>query len=143
MEFKLLKGEIEKFVITSYNIPEDISKVIVESRFSIKVNVEEKIIALTHIFGYTNNHEEKLLKIESTLYHEVTESTWENFIQDKKVIIPKGIIQHFGILSIGATRGMLIAKTADTPFSKLIVPPVNIGRILNENVEIDYTTPAN
>lgn len=143
MEFKLLKGEIDKFVITSYNVPQDLNKVVVESKFSIKVNTEEKVIALTHIFSYINNHEEKLLNITSTMYHEVLESTWKSFITNNKIIIPKDVIQHFGILSIGATRGMLIAKTADTPFSKLIVPPVNIKKILKDDIEINIENPAN
>lgn len=133
MKYRLLNGDIDEFAIFSEEIPIQASDIMIENAISVKLNVEEKKIALVNTIFYLLN-EEKLLKLKSTLYFKIVDESWDEMIVDKNLVIPKEKIQHLGIISTGTSRGILIAKTANTPFSKLILPPVKVQEILYEDI---------
>lgn len=133
MKFSLIKGDIEEFAILEENLPENLDNLFVDSGIRAKLNVKDKRIALINTVKYILN-DKSLLKIRSVLYFQIEESSWNELIKEDKIVFEKDKIQHLGIITIGATRGMLIAKCMNTPYSKLILPPININKLLNEDI---------
>ncbi|MGF1586284.1 MAG: hypothetical protein ACFCUM_13245 [Bacteroidales bacterium] len=80
-----------------------------------------------------------LLKIQVSCHFRIEENSWMNFIQKEnaKLVIPKGFLAHLAMIATGTTRGVLFAKTESTPFSKFIVPTLNVEEMIKEDASFD------
>ncbi|GEM66255.1 hypothetical protein SF1_42370 [Sphingobacterium faecium NBRC 15299] len=136
MKFKLIKGEVEEFAILEDKLPDDIDKLLINCNIQAKVNIDEKIIGITNAVKYSLESK-TLLKIKSTLYFKIHEDSWSEFERDTTVVLKKDKVQHFGIIAIGATRGMLIVKTVNTPYSSILLPPLNINKIIDDDIILE------
>ena len=78
------------------------------------------------------------LKIQVSCHFIIDEKSWTIFIQDnKKLVIPKGLLEHLAVITIGATRGIVFAKTEGTQFSQFLVPTLNVTEMLKEDASFD------
>ncbi len=84
------------------------------------------------------------LKIQVSCHFKVEDSSWHNFIQktEAKLVVPKGFLSHLAMITTGTTRGILFAKTESTPFSKFIVPTLNVAEMVTEDVSFDMVASA-
>jgi len=73
------------------------------------------------------------LKIQVSCHFQIEENSWATFVQENKLVIPKGFLAHLAVITIGTTRGVLFAKTEATPFSIFILPTLNIASIIKED----------
>lgn len=133
MKFSLIKGDIEEFAILEEKLPENTDDLLVDNSIRVRLNVTDRRIALVNTVIYILDIK-NLLKIRSVLYFQIEESSWNELIKEDKIIFKKDTIQHLGIITTGATRGMLIAKCMNTPYSRLILPPININKLLYEDI---------
>lgn len=141
MKFSLIKGDIEEFAILEDNLPENLQDLSVENNIRVKLSTSEKQIGIVNTVKYILDNK-SLLKIRSVLYFQIENSSWKDLIKENKIIFEKDKIQHLGIITTGATRGMLIAKCTNTPYSKLILPPINIGKLLYEDIVFELNNPT-
>lgn len=133
MKFSLINGDIQEFAILEEKIPDNLNDLFVENQIKVQVDVVNKKIALVNVVKYVTN-DKSLLKITAILYFKIDESSWNDMIKGDEVVFEKQNIQHLGTITIGATRGMLIAKCMNTPFSKLTLPLTNIDDLLYEDI---------
>jgi len=70
---------------------------------------------------------------------DIEENTWEQFKNAKKTVlnVPKGFIQHLAMITVGTARGVLHAKTENTPFNQYFLPQLNVAEMLDKNLKID------
>lgn len=57
--------------------------------------------------------------------------------QGKKVTIPKGILTHLAVLTVGTARGVLHAKLDKTDFDQFLLPSLNISQMIGNDVVFD------
>lgn len=133
MKFNLIKGDIEEFAILEEQLPENLNDLIVDNSIRAKLNISDKQIALINTVKYLVK-EKNLLKIRSVFYFQIDDCSWNELIKQNKLIFEKEKIQHLGIIITGATRGMLMAKCINTPYSKYILPPINIRELFYEDL---------
>lgn len=43
------------------------------------------------------------------------------------IMVPKSLLTHFAVLTVGTTRGILHAKTENTRLNHFSLPPVNVS----------------
>lgn len=141
MKFSLIKGDIEEFAILEETIPDNLNDLFVENNIKVKVDVVNKKIALVNVIKYVTN-DKSLLKITAVLYFKIDETSWSDMIKGDEIIIEKEKIQHLGTITIGATRGMLIAKCMNTPFSTLTLPLVSIDDLLFDDIVFNKNITA-
>ncbi len=79
------------------------------------------------------------LKIQVSCHFKIEENAWNSFIQKNKLVVPKGFLAHLAMITTGTTRGVLFAKTEGTPFSKYIVPTINVAEMIQEDASFDIT----
>lgn len=81
------------------------------------------------------------LKIQVSCHFKIEETSWDDFIQKKesKLVVPKDFLAHMAMISIGTTRGVLFAKTESTPFSKFIIPTLNVLDMISEDASFDLS----
>ncbi len=79
------------------------------------------------------------LKIQVSCHFKIEEASWNTFIRKKenKLIIPKGFLAHLAMITTGTARGILFAKTETTPFSKFILPTLNVAEMITEDASFD------
>lgn len=79
------------------------------------------------------------LKIQVSCHFSIEEKSWLDFIQkeNSKLVVPKGFLVHLAMITTGTTRGVLFAKTESTPFSKFIVPTLNVAEMINEDASFN------
>jgi hypothetical protein len=101
-----------------------------------KVDSENKQIGT--FLGFEFKQGKKVfLKIQVSCHFKIEESSWSSFIQENKLIVPKGFLAHLAMITTGTSRGVLFAKTEGTQFSKFIVPTLNVAEMIQEDATFD------
>jgi hypothetical protein len=133
--FKLNGIKTEQFAIIEENyVPKKITDLGTELQF--KLNQINKQIAV--FLGFEFKQGKKIfLKIQVSCHFKLDESAWNSFIQENNLIIPKGFLAHLAMITTGTSRGVLFAKTEVTPFSKFIVPTLNVEEMIKKDAIFD------
>lgn len=79
------------------------------------------------------------IKIQISCHFKIGENAWSSFIQENKLVVPKGFLAHLAMITTGTTRGVLFAKTEGTIFSKYLIPTINIVEMIQDDVVFDVT----
>ena len=53
--------------------------------------------------------------------------------EHQKLTVQKGFLQHMAVLTVGTTRGILHAKTENTPFNRYHLPTINLKDMINQD----------
>ena len=137
VEFTLQGIKTEQFAVLEENYaPKKESALGTE--FQFKLDQKNKQIGIFLGFEFIQG-KKVFLKIQVSCHFKIEEKSWDNFIQKKesKLIVPKGFLAHLAMITTGTTRGVLYAKTESTPFSRFIVPTLNIAEMITEDAAFD------
>ncbi len=79
------------------------------------------------------------IKIQVSCHFKIIEESWICFANENesKIIVPKEFLAHLAVITIGTTRGILFSKTEGTPFSKYIVPTINVTEMVKQDAIFD------
>lgn len=135
--FALQGIKTEQFAIFEENYtPKKETSLSTELQF--KINEKNKQIGVFLGFEFIQG-KKVFLKIEVSCHFKIEEKSWNNFIQkdNAKLVVPKGFLAHLAMIATGTTRGVLFAKTESTPFSKFIVPTLNVAEMIKEDASFD------
>lgn len=102
---------------------------------SYKYANEGRIIACSTKFDFASKSE-KVLVIEVVCEFEIAGDDWTTFSQGDTIVIPKDLLEFFAVHTIGTTRGIMYCKTENTSFNKIIIPPLNVAEMVQENMTI-------
>jgi len=131
-----LKGiKTEQFAIIEENyVPKKETGLGTELQF--KLDQANKQIGVFLEFEFMQG-KKIFLKIQVSCHFKIEASSWNSFIQENKLIVPKGFLAHLAIITTGTSRGVLFAKTEATQFSKFIVPTLNVAEMIKEDASFD------
>lgn len=137
LSFRLVNIKTDEFAIIEDSFKEE-GKVSLETSFNFRVDKEKHIIGTTVKFQFEQN-DKPFLIISVTCGFEMEEEAWESLIDKDKnnLIIPEGFASHMAVLTVGTARGVLHEKTNETDFNDFIIPPINLTKIINEDIEIE------
>ena len=81
------------------------------------------------------------IKILVSCHFTIQDESWNSFIRtkDSKLIVPKGFIAHLAMIATGTTSGVLFAKTEGSPFSKFIIPTLNVTEMITQDASFELT----
>lgn len=132
--FRMNRIRVDQFAILTDSIPpEDLSL-----GFAISFGVAPSIHEVCTTVRFNISHAESpLLILELSCFFEIREEDWNKVKQDNKVIIPKGLLAHFGVHTIGTARGILHCKTEGTQLNAFILPPINVSERITEDIIIE------
>lgn len=129
--FKLVDITTEQFAVLKENFVESDS-VSFKTGIDFKIDFDNKLIGCEANFVFGQN-ETMFLMIEVACHFEVNKKDWESFEKEKELVVPSYFLEHLAVLTVGTTRGVLFAKTENTPFSHFIVPTINIAQLKIED----------
>jgi len=87
-------------------------------------------------FDFLKKKEAPFLKIAQQGHFEMNTKGWKSLteIDGSTIVFPKKLITHLVVLTIGAARGTLHAKTEGTIYNSYILPTVNVADLILEDV---------
>ncbi len=125
---------VEQFAILVEEAPQ--AEIVVDSDVSFGVIPNKQVVAVK--FNITFTHEDKkLLVMELHCYFNVRPEDWKKFEKENKVVIPKDLLAHFAMHTVGTARGVLYCKTEGTLYNQFIIPPMNVAERIPEDIVID------
>lgn len=107
----------------------------VSTRYEFQLDKENKIILCKSGFQYSQG-EKVILVLQIACYFDIEEKGFESFKQDQKIRIPVEFMRYLATISVGTARGVIHAKTENTPLNPIVLPPIN----LVEAIKNDYLT---
>lgn len=78
-----------------------------------------------------------ILKIAMESYFKVAEESLCALTKDNKIEFPQSFLQQLASLSFGTLRGVVVAKTEGTMLSNFILPPTDIGNMIDKSFVVD------
>lgn len=129
VRFNMTRIAVNQFAILSDDLPQGEKKLSTE--ISFQYSQETRMIACE--VGYKFNAGENpfvVLKIQCEF--KIHEEDWGKFVSGKEVSIPKEVLEILAVHTIGTSRGVLFCKTEGTPFNRLMIPPINVARMMAE-----------
>jgi hypothetical protein len=139
--FKIAKIDCIDFGILSSN-PEKNVPINIDLNSMHQVDKGNKAIG---IFEFSFKEEEKpFLKISVRCIFQIDDEGWATMVGKKKdkMTLPKNLMAHLYMLTIGTTRGILCAKTEHSPYNVHILPTVNASELVPTDIECSFLETA-
>lgn len=130
----MIKINTEQFAILSEEIPSELKNVSMETRLQFKVSKEHRIAPVAK-FSFEKDGL-PLLIIEVCCEFYIHPEDWSGMIHGDDIVIPQEALEYFSAQTVGTARGILHCKTEGTPFNMLIIPPVNVSSMINEDLKM-------
>ena len=137
--FGLQKITTEQFAILGKIEINDNDNINLDSTIGYFGSLDNRIISVASRFEFDLKGQ-KFLIIEVVCHFVIEEKAWkEMFNKDEnKLILPKGFATHLAVLSVGTTRGVLHAKTENTPYNQYPLPSINLTKMIKEDIVVNF-----
>lgn len=131
--FKLALVTTEEFEVVEGNFDNE-GKVKLELAVRFAADSNQKLIAVFNRFSFSTNDISFLL-IEAGCHFAISDDSWKSMLdhQQNSLTVPKGFLQQMTVFTVGTVRGMLHAKTENTPFNYFHIPLINIENLIKED----------
>ena len=96
-------------------------------------------IGVNHVITFLQSEDSPFIKIDVLFVFELTKKTWDLFVADDKLVIPMEIAQVLNNISIGTSRGIIHTKTENTPFNNIILPPIVLDQLVDDDVSFVFS----
>ncbi|NQU46970.1 MAG: hypothetical protein HQ516_07990 [Chlorobium sp.] len=85
------------------------------------------------------------ITIEAGCIFAIDEESWKNFINEEKKLftLPKPFAGHLAQMTAGTARGILHAKTENTPLNRFMIPATNVEEMIREQVVLNLEPHEN
>ncbi|MGF1558814.1 MAG: hypothetical protein ACFCUL_06975 [Flavobacteriaceae bacterium] len=94
---------------------------------------KRQIVVKLHFRFY--KMEPPFISIVVACYFEIDKKGWKQLINENgDVLLPKTLLSHLTVLTVGTTRGILHSKTEGTKYNKYILPTINVNQLVEEDV---------
>lgn len=133
IQFRLMDIQQLQFVNLANQWPE--GELQINNQLQFNCETDKRIVHCKTNFEYKKNDITQLLfGVQSTF--EFAREGWSAMyqLQGDQWILPAGLVQHMADLTINAARGILAIRSQEEGLPKLILPLMNPGQILKNNI---------
>lgn len=97
---------------------------------------DNKQIRCTTKFQFECEVNIPFVTIEASCTFRIEPIAWEMFLKQEsgKLIIPRALLQHLAVITVGTVRGILHSEIRKTPFNHFLLPTVNLTEIIKEDI---------
>jgi hypothetical protein len=136
--FSLRKVSTEQFAIIEEGFEEK-ANIRLGTNIRSGADEKQKMVSVFTFFTFESNSKPFLI-IEAGCHFVLKDDAWGQMLnKDENCLnVPKGILQHLAMLTIGTARGILHAKTEGTCFNKFIIPAINVTEMITEDSIIKF-----
>lgn len=105
----------------------------IDTKLDFSVDSQEKSIKVLASFRWRLKNNE-FMKIQVSCLFLVQPDSWKDFAKPNGIVVPKQFLTHLCIITVGATRGILHAKTEGTMFNLFMLPTINLTDFIKEDL---------
>lgn len=129
IRFQMKKISVKQFAILAESISsKDIN---LNTQLGYQYSDEMKLIACEASFSFKVKDELVLLLVVSCEF-QIHPDDWNGFIKADGIVLPKELMEILAVHTIGTSRGILFCKTEGTAFAELMLPPINVKKMIEE-----------
>lgn len=100
-----------------------------------KVAEDQKMFGCTCEIDYSAG-EDRIITLKITCDFLIRPDDWNSQIaNDGNILLTKELQSFLALHTVGTARGIMFCKTEGTPFNSLIVPPVNLDKVIREDIQ--------
>lgn len=102
--------------------------------FGLKEDIRRLLIKF-NVFLKCNGQNMVILKV--ACYFDIEQKVFETFRKDNQIIIPKALLTHLAVLTVGTARGVFHVRIEKTKFSDIVLPTINITEMITGDLSFD------
>ena len=136
IRFRMAKINVEQFAILVDKAPNESLSYTVNLGFKGASNAQR----IACIFTATFLHNETIiLKLVLNCEFDIHSDDWVTIFHENLLRVSKEDLSFFANQTVGTARGIMFCKTEGTDFSNFILPPIDLTKIIDQDLEIDFT----
>jgi hypothetical protein len=137
ISFGLRKITTEQFAIIESAFDKDNQNIQIGNGLRFGFNLEKRVITVLLSVQF-NQDKGPFLLLEIGCLFEIIPEHWKTLYDEdtKEIKIPIALVRHLVVLAMGTLRGVLHAKTENTPFNMFLLPTINVTEMVKEDVTI-------
>ncbi len=129
--YKYCKIELEQFAILEDTYQSDMGDTQIQTGVQFSYDQDQHIICCdTSVILIQGD--KTLLKTQLKSYFDLQPESVEALKEDGAIVFDEPLLIQFASLSYGSLRGVIYAKTLNTPFNNFILPPVYFSSIIDK-----------
>jgi hypothetical protein len=106
----------------------------IQTDTSFGISEENKTIVVKLRYCFYKK-ETPFITLEVACYFEINSKGWKELqYENDSVLLPKNLLSHLTVLTVGTSRGILHCKTEGTKFNEYILPTVNVNELIEGDV---------
>ena len=105
--------------------------------FQFSLNPQLQQVGVFASFDF-KQHSSVIMKIVVSCHFGIGNNAWNSFVEGNSVRLPLDFATNLFAITAGTTRGVLSSKTEHTPFSKFILPLLDVQNIITSDVIFVY-----
>ncbi len=132
--FALSKITTEQFEVTESNLPAEGAEIGIKMNFRFSANASQKMIGIFTNFNF-HNGDKQFINVEGGCHFDIQPVDWDTMLNNEKteLTVPRELLRHLAEVTVGATRGILHARTENTDLNSFHLPIINIDNIVNSD----------
>lgn len=137
ISFKLLNIVTEQFATFELDNLDNINELKSDLQFS--VNPENRVVSCRMKFQFLQE-KQPLVVLTVVCNFEIELNSWNtNVFSEKNITLPQHFLEHLCVITVGTSRGVMHAKTENTPYNKFIIPTLNVKNLVEKDVVFKIT----
>lgn len=134
--FKLLNVSTEQFALIENCFQKD-AGINLDISLRFAANDEERKVGVFVLVKF-NCANKPFIIIEAGCHFEIQPASWNEMLSNNVLLVPKNFMQHLAVITIGTARGILHAKTENTPFNQYVLPTINVSEMIKDDVTFEF-----
>jgi len=132
--FRLFKISTEQFAIIDNAFVEQ-DNINLRAGIDFKIDTKNRFIAcFTRFEFFTEKNPFIVLSVKCEF--SIHESAWQSFIDKDKIKLPKNLMRHLAVITVGTSRGVLHAKTENTKYNRFFLPTINVNDFVKDDISL-------
>lgn len=115
----------------------DGDKVNLKTNIRFGANAGNKSVSVLAKFEFVQRNK-PILIIEVACSFAIEPEAWTKMCSEDGTActLPRSIAMHLAVLTVGTARGVLHAKTENTPFNRFMLPTINLTKLIEGDAEL-------
>ncbi|MFO7864328.1 MAG: hypothetical protein R6U85_10035 [Salinivirgaceae bacterium] len=136
VSFKLLNVSTEQFALIEDCYQKD-AAINVEANLRFAANDQARKVGVFALVKF-NCAQKPFIIVEAGCHFEINPDSWSQMVNNNALLVPKSVMQHLAVITIGTVRGILHAKTENTPFNQYVLPTINVSEMIKDDVTFEF-----
>lgn len=134
--YRYSRLHLEQFAIFEENYKPGNNDIEFQAEVQYSFDIEQSILCCT-ITEKITDKESPLIKAELNSYFDIQPESVSALKHDNKIMFPPSLLVQFASLCYGSLRGVIYAKTLNTPLNKYVIPPVYFANTIDKGFAVE------